>query len=139
MEWSEIFLEDRVPSIEQIESYIKSPLWKQLHEKLLKQYDAKLKLEYSKCSMKKGWNIKYLVKGKNMCTIYPEAGFFSILVTVRETDLMQIEYMLPSFQKQLQEIYWNTNLYNKSKWLMIKVKNELILRDIIKIIDLKIT
>ena len=53
---------DYCPDIEEISEYIRNSLFDDFCEEIIKEYNAKYKVEFSKCSWEPGWNIKF----KNM-------------------------------------------------------------------------
>ncbi len=54
--------QDTKPTFEQINEFINNPLWDKLNKTLVSTYNVEPKLEYSKCSMQRGWNVKYKKK-----------------------------------------------------------------------------
>lgn len=69
MDWQDMFFQDNKPTPEQIKEFINNPLWDNLNNALISTYNVEPKLEYSKCSMQRGWNVKYK-KGVNHCVLY---------------------------------------------------------------------
>ncbi len=43
---------------------------------ILRRPKAIRQLEYSKCSLKPGWNVKYKKSGKALCALYPMEDYF---------------------------------------------------------------
>lgn len=66
------------PDISQLGSRINAPLFDQLRTVLEEGYRVSPRIEYSRCSMEPGWNIKYKKSGRALCTIYPRAGFLPV-------------------------------------------------------------
>ena len=134
MNWSELYPIDKEPTTEEISDYVGNDLWNQLDEYLKKEYSSKPKVEYSRCSMVPGWNVKHKKNGKALCTLYPQSGFFICLVTVKN----DVEAILPLTDKYIRDLYDTAGSLNGSRWLMIEVKSERILDDIKELIAYKL-
>lgn len=83
----EVFNKENQPTEAEIRDFIEAEvftLFSDLDNYLRESYKAKPKLAYSSCSMDnnlwRGWNIKYQKSGKSLCTIYPQQGYFMVLV-----------------------------------------------------------
>ena len=59
------------PDLEEIGKYIRNPVFTEFCQEINNTYNCNEKIEYSGCSLEKGWNIKFKKSGKNLCTIYP--------------------------------------------------------------------
>ena len=82
MDWNLLYSNVTPPTWEQVTEYIGSPLWAEFNERIQSAYQIKPCMEYSRCSMQAGWNIKYKKGGKSLCTLYPMQGYFIALVVV---------------------------------------------------------
>lgn len=102
-----------------------------------KMFSAKSVIEYSVCKAKPGWNFKYRQKGKSLCTVYPDKTFFTILVVLREPELALFEVTRSDYSDTVAELVDRTRLFNNTKWLMLSVTDERILRDAESLITLK--
>jgi len=118
------------PSLETISAYVNSPLWEQLRKHLEEQYQVRPVLEYSRCSMQQGWNVKYKKAGRTLCTLYPMQGYYIALVVVGERERAETELVLPFFTEYLQQLYHETKTGIGQKWLMINVTNDAVLEDL---------
>ena len=47
------------PTLEEIDAYAHTPLWPQLRAYLAAAYGAGPRLEYSRCGLEPGWNVKF--------------------------------------------------------------------------------
>ena len=70
------------PSMEEIDEYVNNPAFSQFCSYMKEQYVCKEKIEFSSCSWMPGWNIKFKKSGKNLCTLYPNEGYFTALIVV---------------------------------------------------------
>ena len=80
----EIFDKEVQPTESELRGFVGTELFMDLHNHLCDSYKVKPKLSYSSCSMDnniwRGWNIKYQKNGNSFCTIYPQQGYFLVLV-----------------------------------------------------------
>lgn len=118
------------PSLETISTYVKSPLWEQLREHMEEQYQIKPILEYSRCSLQQGWNLKYKKVGRSLCTLYPMEGYYIALVVIGDRERVEAELALPFFTEYLQQLYRETKTGMGQKWLMINVTDAAVLNDV---------
>lgn len=67
-----ISLEEKTycPTLEEIEEYVRNPVFGEFCEEIKREYGCREKIEFSSCSWEKGWNIKFKKAGKTLCTIY---------------------------------------------------------------------
>jgi len=80
----EFFDPENQPAESEIKEFIGTELFTDLDNHLREHYKITPKLAYSNCAMDKnmwrGWNIKYQKSGKSLCTIYPQKGYFIVLI-----------------------------------------------------------
>lgn len=83
----EVFNKENQPTEAEIKGFVGTEiftLFSDLDNHLCENYKIKHKLAYSSCAMDnniwRGWNIKYQKSGKSLCTIYPQQGYFLVLV-----------------------------------------------------------
>ncbi len=125
------------PNMELLSLYVNNPLWDNLCLHNETEYQCTPILEYSSCSMQKGWNVKFKKAGRSLCTLYPMEGFFLALVVIGEKERRETELMLPFCSEYLQQLYENTQIFNGQQWLMIHVNDKAILEDIKHIIAIR--
>lgn len=137
MNWQDAFFQDTKPTFEQINEFINNPLWDKLNKTLVSTYNVEPKLEYSKCSMQRGWNVKYKKRGKSLCTLYPQEGYFKALVIVNESNRVEVDLFINTCCDYVKKIYNEVNFFNGSKWLMIQVDSLLVLNDMLELIKFR--
>ena len=83
----EVFNKENQPTEAEIKDFIGTEIFTHftdLDNHLREDYKIKPKLAYSSCAMDnniwRGWNIKYQKSGKSLCAIYPQQGYFMVLV-----------------------------------------------------------
>jgi AraC family transcriptional regulator len=127
----------RIPSMETISAHVNNPLWGRLRETIELTYQSKPVLEYSRCSMQFGWNVKYKKAGRSLCTLYPMEGSFIALVVIGHRERDEFELALPSFTPYTQELYRETRLGMDQKWLIFHVTEDAVLEDVIRCIAIR--
>lgn len=136
-DWQMIYTDKIPPTSRQIEYYIKSPLWQRLNERLQQIYKSEPVMEYSACSMQSGWNIKYKKSGKSLCTLYPMSGYFIALVVISAAEMHEAELFIHSCSDYAQGVFENTQTGNGQKWLMIDVREEATIEDVLGLIAVR--
>lgn len=120
-----------------ITAYVDSPLFECLCKYLEAEYQSKSVLEYSRCSMQYGWNVKYKKAGRTLCTLYPMEGYFIALIVIGDRERIETEWMLPFFTEYLQQLYQETKTGMGQKWLMINVTDHVVLEDVKQLIAIR--
>ena len=137
MDWNLLYSNVTPPTWEQVTEYIGSPLWAEFNERIQSAYQIKPCMEYSRCSMQAGWNIKYKKGGKSLCTLYPMQGYFIALVVVGSHELTEAEFLMPQCSDYVQTVFKNTKTGNGQKWLMLDVRDRGIMDDGFRLINLR--
>lgn len=137
MDWNLLYSNVTPPTWEQITEYIGSPLWADFNERIQSAYQIKPCMEYSRCSMQAGWNIKYKKGGKSLCTLYPMQGYFIALVVVGSRELTEAEFLMQRCSDYVQTVFKNTKTGNGQKWLMLDVRDSGIMDDVFSLINLR--
>ncbi|MCC0708744.1 DUF3788 domain-containing protein [Clostridioides sp. ES-S-0190-01] len=138
MDWQDMFFQDNKPTPEQIKAFINSPLWDNLNNALTSTYDVEPKLGYSKCSMQRGWNVKYKKRGKSLCTLYPQEGSFKALVIVNESNRVEVDLFINTCCDYIKQLYNEIKFFNGSKWLMIQIDSMSALNDTLELIKFRV-
>lgn len=124
MRWHEIYSANCQPDMKQIGEFVKSRYWNQLCSYVEKTYTTSPRIEYSRCSMQTGWNVKYKKGSRAVCTLYPDDGFFICMVSIGAKEAPEAELVLKGCSAYLQELYAKSNPFNGGRWLMIEVRDE---------------
>ncbi len=118
------------PSMAAIRAYVNNPLFESLCTHVETEYQSKPVLEYSRCSMQYGWNVKYKKAGRTLCTLYPMEGYYIALIVIADRERTEIEIALPFFTEYLQQLYHETKNGMGQKWLMINITEGAVLEDV---------
>ncbi|MDA7027884.1 DUF3788 domain-containing protein [Bacillus sp. CLL-7-23] len=136
--WDQVFDESCQPTFEDITSYVNHDLWDECHRFIDNHYKISPKLEYSKCSLQKGWNVKYKKSGKSLCTLYPMKGYFIVLVVIGTKEKHEADMIVQTCTPYIQELYKKTPSSHLGQWLMIEVKNRSVLEDVFQLIQIRV-
>jgi len=129
------------PSMDEITAYFEEnagKLWLEMISFIEGNFKAKPQITYSVCSGKPGWNVKYKKSGKALCTLYPEKDCFVALVVLGQSDRAVFDLTRGDYCSYITGLYDQATLFNRTKWLMINVTNEIIFEDVKKLIDMKV-
>ena len=122
------------PSLEEISEYIGCPMFLRFCSELKETYKCSEQIEFSSCSMERGWNIKFKKSGKSLCTIYPRESYFTVMVVVGRKEKAFVEAILEECTPQLREIYHQTREGNGQRWLMLDLEDcEAMYQDILRL------
>lgn len=135
-----IHLQDKntCPTLEEIDEYVRNPVFTQFCSEIKETYNCNEKIEYSSCSLEKGWNIKFKKGGKSLCTIYPRENYFTVLIVVGAKQKALVEEILPDCAPELQNIYRQTQEGNGQRWLMIDIEDkEPLYYDLLRLIQIR--
>ena len=114
----------RCPSLEEMGEYVGNPLFSQFCAEVKDRYQCAERIEFSACSMEKGWNVKFQKSGKTLCTIYPREQYFTVMLVIGRREKDAFEAMLPDCCPAMREIYDRTKEGNGQRWLMIDVEDQ---------------
>lgn len=117
---------DELPALADFSQYVQNPLFDDFCHELMTKYQVTPSIQYSGCSMAKGWNVKFKKPGKNLCTVYPFRNYFCVLVVVGRKEKGEVEEFLPKMSQDFQEIYASVEEGMNQRWLMVDCseKNE---------------
>ncbi|MGY5238644.1 DUF3788 family protein [Clostridium tertium] len=68
--------------MDEISRYIRNALFDDCCAEIIKLYNVKPNLEFSKCSWEPRWNVKFKKSGKTLCTVYPRENYFTVIVVI---------------------------------------------------------
>ena len=138
MEWCTLYDMNHEPKMEQIDAFVHSECWDRLREYLEDTYQVLPKIEYSRCSGKPGGNVKYRKSSRALCTLYPDDGFFTCMISIGRKEASEAELLLNTCTPYVRELYAGADVFNGGRWLMIDVTDEQILMDIIELIRTRV-
>ena len=137
MEWHERYKQQQQPEMKDIADFIGNPAWEALNASLSESWGIRPKVEYSGCSMARGWNVKYKKSGKALCTLYPGDGFFFAMVVIGMSDPEACDFVVSQCSEPVRALYEGTETFRGSKWLMVAVRDERTCEDTLRLIELR--
>ncbi len=111
------------------------PRWKELRVFLKANYNFTPELVYY--GSKYGWCYKYRRKGKTLCTLLPEKGAFTALVTLGKREIQEAKQNLSIFNADTQRGFVNAHQYHDGKWISKRVLNRRDVEDVRGLISIK--
>ena len=138
MNWFERYPKAIQPTLQEISDFIASPLWNGLCTWAEESYQIEPKVEHSTCSGAPGWNVKYRKSSRALCTLYPDDGQFTAMVTIGAKEAPEAELLLPTCSDYIRELFARTQTFNGARWLMIRVTDAAVLEDVKKLIRLRV-
>lgn len=126
------------PTIEEISEYVQNPVFMQFCTEIKNTYKCSEKIEYSSCSLEKGWNLKFKKAGKTLCTIYPRECYFTVMVVIGKKEKASAEAILPECTIELSDIFYQTKEGNGQRWLMIDLEDRgNLYNDVLRLIQIR--
>jgi len=136
--WNELYPKATMPEMAQINEYVQIPFWRELCGWLENRYTVAPRIEHSTCACAPGWNVKYRKSSRALCTLYPHDGYFVCMVSIGAAEAPQAELLLPTCTQQVRELYQQVTPLCGARWLMIEVRSQDTLRDVQRLIDLRV-
>ncbi len=118
-----------VPDIEEIKQAMGkdiSVFWDALWNYIEDAYEIEPELIYY--GKKYGWCYRYRKSSKTLCTIFPEKGAFTVLVTLGKKEIDKLDFK--SLSKYTKNIFNNTPQLRDGRWLWLRALKVAILSDI---------
>lgn len=137
MEWNLLYSNEKIPTLNQVADYIDSSLWIEFNHCIQMCYQIEPIMEYSRCSMQRGWNIKYKKSGKSLCTLYPMSKYFIVLVVIGNKEMQEAELLVQQCTSYVHDVFKNTKTVQGQKWLMIEVRDKRTMHDAFTLINLR--
>jgi AraC family transcriptional regulator len=119
-------------TMQDLSMLVHSLYWDDLIDHLITEYQVRPEIDFSRCKLKFGQNVKFKKAGRSLCTLYPNDGWFTALVVISERERIPFEMELPFMSAYLQQLYQSTSTGMGQKWLMIDVTTPEILADVKK-------
>ena len=135
--WDIAWPQQMKPTLDDIGAWVKNPLLEELAAWMGETYGIEPSIEFSRCSMDRGWNIKYKKGSKALCALYIRQGWFTAMVTLGAKQVAELEVLLPTFSVSFRKLYEKTPLFNGGKWLVVDVKKEKELEEVQRLILMK--
>ncbi len=136
--WTQLFPMDRKPSMEELDQYADNPLWPELRQYLKDAYGAEPRMDYSRCGLEPGWNVKFKKGSKALATVYLRLGYVTAMVSVAPKDEDAAEGVLLTCTEYTRTLYRNTASSKMGRWLMIDLTSLEVLEDLKALLALRV-
>lgn len=138
IKWAQLFPPDREPSSKEIDQYVDNPLWPELRQYLKDAYGAEPRMDYSRCGLEPGWNVKFKKGSKSLATVYLRPGYATAMVSVSPKDEAAAEGVLLACTDYTRELYRGTASSKMGRWLMINLTSPEVLEDVKALLALRV-
>lgn len=112
------------PNMTTMSEYVNNSLWDKFVNFMKEEYNIKPIFAFSKCNWEYGWNVKFKKNNKSLCTLYPRENHFIVMIVIGKKEKDSFEEILPSLNKDIQQLYLETKEGNSQKWLMIELEDD---------------
>ena len=136
--WALRFPMDREPSAEELDQYADNPLWPELRQYLKDAYGAEPRMDYSRCGLEPGWNVKFRKGSKSLTTVYFRPGYVTAMVSVSPKDEARAEEALLACTEYTKALFRNTASSKMGRWLMIDLTSSEVLEDLKALLALRV-
>ena len=135
--WALLFPMDQQPSMEELDRYADNPLWPELRQYLKDTYGAEPRMDYSRCGLEPGWNVKFKKGSKALTTVYLRPGYVTAMVSIAPKDEAAVEGILLTCTEATRTLYQNTASSKMGRWLMLDLTSPELLEDIKALLTLR--
>ena len=135
--WPQLFPMDQQPSMEELDRYADNPLWPELRQYLKDAYGAEPRMDYSRCGLEPGWNVKFKKGSRPLTTVYLRPGYVTAMVSIAPKDEAAAEGILLTCTEATRTLYQNTASSKMGRWLMLDLTSPELLEDIKALLTLR--
>ena len=129
MTWTQQFPLNRQPAMEDVDRYADNPLWPEFRQYLKDAYGAEPRMEFSRCGLEPGWNLKFKKGSKALTTVYLRPGYVTAMISVAPKDEAAAEGILLTCTEATRSLYRRTASSKMGRWLMMDLTAPEILED----------
>ena len=125
-----------IPNIDQIKQTIGEDvfaLWNDVWDYIKVAYGIDPELIYY--GKKYGWCYRFRKSAKTLCTLFPENGAFTVLVTLGRKEIGRLNR--ENLSNYVKNIFRNTPQLHDGRWLWIRVLGKEVVSDIKLLLSLK--
>lgn len=126
------------PELQEISEFIENSLFDELCKTLIDEYQAKVRIEFSKDVWARGWNIKFRKSGRSLCVLYPKKKYFTMLIVIGRREKEMFDHLYDQLSDEMRNIYLSTKGGMDQRWLMIDITSENeVYRDALRLIEIR--
>lgn len=135
--WDVAWPQQMKPALSDIGAWINNPVFEEFLRWMEETYLVEPSVEFSRCSMDRGWNVKYKKGSRALCALYVRSGWFTAMVTLGAREAAGLGALLPTFSAPFRKLYEKTPPFNGGKWLVMDVKKPEQLEEVQRLIQMK--
>ena len=129
---------DTRPTLEELAEYVGNPLFPRFCREIKDTYQCRETIEYSRCGLEPGWNVKFKKGSKALATVYLRPGYVTAMVSVAPKDEDAAEGVLLTCTEYTRTLYRNTASSKMGRWLMIDLTSPEVLEDLKALLALRV-
>ena len=129
---------DTRPTLEELAEYVGNPLFPRFCREIKDTYQCRETIEYSRCGLEPGWNVKFKKGSKALATVYLRLGYVTAMVSVAPKDEDAAEGVLLTCTEYTRTLYRNTASSKMGRWLMIDLTSPEVLEDLKSLLALRV-
>lgn len=126
------------PDSNEIISFIGDQLatkWLEMEEFLKTHYDFKPETVFY--GNKYGWTVRYRKSGRTLCSLFPEKGSFTVLITLGKKESELVLSMKNALSSRIFNLIQESRQLRDGRWLWIRILKTNDITDIKKILAVK--
>ncbi len=100
----------------------RAELWTRIHEYMALHYDFASELKFY--AKKYGWTLRYHKSGRTLCSFFPEAGAFSVLIVLGGKEAAKVEAIKARLNANVRSVFEKTEQLRDGKWMWVRVLEE---------------
>lgn len=86
---------------------------------------------------KYGWTVRYRKSGKTLCSLFPEKGGFTVLITLGNKESEEAYTIKSKLSSQMNKLLTNTKQLHDGRWLWIRTTTKEQIRDVKELLQIK--
>ncbi len=124
MEYERMLDKETRPSESDIAQNIgeRTHLWTRIHEYVAASYDFEREKKFY--AKKYGWMVRYRKSGRTLCSFFPEAGAFSVLIVLGAKEAAKVGAEKEALNTNVRSVFEQTEQLHDGKWMWIRILDE---------------
>jgi hypothetical protein len=98
--------------------------------------DLKLKGDFKFYGVNYGWAMRFIKSGKSIVALYPDMDCFTVQVILNKSQVDSA--LLKDLDVEIIETIRDKEAIHEGKWIYLRIDNKTDLKDILKLIDIRI-
>ncbi len=98
------------------------PVWQEVQDYLAESFQA-YSPELIFYNPQHGWALRYRKEAQQLCTLFPERGAFSALITLSEAEEQLAQEKINFFNARIREILSRPSTLPQGRWLWLRLED----------------